>query len=410
MEPEKNKTAFSLAASWFVRWVLNNKAVSVLVILLLIQVNILLLPRISFIFAPLFALISVMGLPLIMAGVLYYLLIPLIDWMETKKINRIGGIAIVFVVILGLLAWGVTALIPVIREQSLSLLENWQDYLASFTAKIDTFFESEFLAGLQEQLTGEEGGITATITDQVGGFFGSTVSGIGNVFGIVTTTVLALITTPFILFYLLKDGHHLPYHIMKFVPSHMREQTYRLLREMNMQISQYIRGQLLVAFFVGLMFWIGLSIIGLEYALTLGILAGALNLIPFLGTFIAVIPIIIIAIVLHPPLMLLKVLIVFIIEQTLEGRVVQPLVLGSSLNIHPVTIIAVLLTAGSLFGLPGVIIGIPAYAVLKVVLVHLFKWYQSYTGMYADDYNPAPKPLVSEKKKKKLLKRKNKMT
>ncbi|WP_404336747.1 AI-2E family transporter [Planococcus rifietoensis] len=168
MEPEKNKTAFSLAASWFVRWVLNNKAVSVLVILLLIQVNILLLPRISFIFAPLFALISVMGLPLIMAGVLYYLLIPLIDWMETKKINRIGGIAIVFVVILGLLAWGVTALIPVIREQSLSLLENWQDYLASFIAKIDTFFESEFLAGLQEQLTGEEGGITATITDQVG--------------------------------------------------------------------------------------------------------------------------------------------------------------------------------------------------------------------------------------------------
>lgn len=409
MEPEKNKTAFSLAASWFVRWVLNNKAVSVLVILLLIQVNILLLPRISFIFAPLFALISVMGLPLIMAGVLYYLLSPLIDWMETKKINRLGGITIVFVVILGLLAWGVTALIPVIREQSLDLLENWQDYLASFIAKIDTFFESEFLAGLQEQLTGEEGGITATITDQVGGFFGSTVSGIGNVFGIVTTTVLALITTPFILFYLLKDGHHLPYHIMKFVPSHMREQTYRLLREMNMQISQYIRGQLLVAFFVGLMFWIGLSIIGLKYALTLGILAGALNLIPFLGTFIAVIPIFIIAIVLHPPLMLLKVLIVFIIEQTLEGRVVQPLVLGSSLNIHPVTIIAVLLTAGSLFGLPGVIIGIPAYAVLKVVLVHLFKWYQSYTGMYADDYNPAPKPLVSEKKKKKLLKRKKKI-
>lgn len=409
MEPEKNKTAFSLAASWFVRWVLNNKAVSVLVILLLIQVNILLLPRISFIFAPLLALISVMGLPLIMAGVLYYLLNPLIDWLETKKINRLSGITIVFVVILALLAWGVTALIPIIREQSLSLLENWQDYLASFIAKIDTFFESEFLAGLQEQLTGEEGGITATITDQVGGFFGSTVSGIGNVFGIVTTTVLALITTPFILFYLLKDGHHLPYHIMKFVPSHMREQTYRLLREMNMQISQYIRGQLLVAFFVGLMFWIGLSIIGLEYALTLGILAGALNLIPFLGTFIAVIPIIIIAIVLHPPLMLLKVLIVFIIEQTLEGRVVQPLVLGSSLNIHPVTIIAVLLTAGSLFGLPGVIIGIPAYAVLKVVLVHLFKWYQSYTGMYADDYNPAPKPLVSEKKKKKLLKRKKKI-
>jgi predicted PurR-regulated permease PerM len=409
MGQDNNQNVFSHAASWFVKWVLNNKAVSVLIIILLIQVNLLLLPRISFIFEPLSAFFSVMGLPIIMAGVLYYLLNPLIDWMETKNIKRIGGISIVFVVIVGLLAWGITALIPVIREQTLSLLENWQDYLARFIAQIDRFFQSDLLSRLQMQLTGDDEGISTTISDQVGGFFGSTVTGIGNVFGLVSTTVLAVITTPFILFYLMKDGHHLPYHIMKFVPSNMREQSYLLLREMNQQISQYIRGQLIVAFCVGLMFWIGFSIIGLEYALTLGILAGALNLIPFLGTFIALIPIVIIAIVVHSPIMLLKVLIVFAIEQALEGRVIQPLVLGSNLNIHPVTIIAVLLTAGSLFGLPGVILGIPAYAVLKVVLVHFFAWYKVYTGLYADDYNPAPKPLVSEKKKKKLL-RKKKMT
>lgn len=409
MEPEKNKTAFSLAASWFVKWVLNNKAVSVLIILLLIQLNILLVPRISFIFEPLVALFGVMGLPLIMAGVLYYLLNPLIDWMESKKIHRIGAISIVLISIIGLIAWGIATLIPVIREQTISLLDNWQEYVDQFIEQIDAFFQNDLLSRLQTQLTGGEGDLSTSITEQADEVVGTTVSGIGNVFGIVSTTLLALITTPFVLFYLLKDGHHLPYHIMKFIPSRMREQTYQLLREMNMQISQYIRGQLLVAFFVGLMFWIGLSIIGLEYALTLGILAGALNLIPFLGTFIAIIPIVVIAIVLHPPLMLLKVLAVFAIEQTLEGRLVQPLVLGSSLNIHPVTIIAILLTAGSLFGLPGVILGIPAYAVLKVILVHLFTWYQSYTGMYADDYNPAPKPLVSEKKKKKLLKRKKKM-
>ena len=404
MEQEKNKKALSNAASWFARWVLNNKVVSVLIIILLFQVNLLLLPRTSFIFEPVSAFFSVMGLPLIMAGVLYYLLSPLIDWMETKKINRIGGISLVFLVAVGLLAWGITALIPIIREQTLSLLDNWPEYLASFIAKIDTFFQSDLLSRLQMQLTGDGDSIATSITDQTEGFFGTTVTGIGNVFGVLSTTVLAIITTPFILFYLLKDGHHLPYHIMKFIPSKMREQTYLLLREMNLQISHYIRGQLLVAFFVGLMFWIGFSIIGLEYALTLGILAGALNLIPFLGTFIALLPIVIIAIVLHPPLMLVKVLIVFGIEQTLEGRVVQPLILGSSLKIHPVTIIAVLLTAGSLFGLPGVILGIPAYAVIKVVLVYLFTWYQTYTGLYDDDFNPAPKPLVSEKKKKKQLK------
>lgn len=405
MEEQKNISPFSLAASWFVKWVLNNKAVSVLLIILLILVNLLLLPKIGYIFRPITAFADVMGFPLIMAGVLYYLLNPLIDWMEKKGVKRIGGISIVFVVIAGLLAWGIATLIPIIREQTLSLLENWQDYLASFIEMIDRFFQSDLLAWLQIQLTGDEEGLTEGITGQTGDVF----AGIGSVVGIVSTTVLALITTPFILFYLLKDGHHLPYHIMKFVPSKMREHSYRLLREMNQQISQYIRGQLIVAFFVGLMFWIGLSIIGMDYALTLGILAGALNLIPFLGTFIALIPIVVIAIVVHSPFMLVKVTIVFAIEQTLEGRVIQPLILGSNLSIHPVTIIAVLLTAGNLFGIAGVILGIPAYAVLKVVLSHLFVWYQAYSGIYADDYNPAPQPLVSEKKKKKQLKLRRKL-
>jgi len=372
----------------------------VLIVILLILLNLLLLPKVSYIFRPITAFIDVMGLPLIMAGVLYYLLSPLIDWMETKGIKRMGGIAIVFVVIAGLLAWGIATLIPIIREQTLSLLENWRDYLASFLAMIDRFFQSDLLAWVQSQLTGAEAGLTDGITGQTGDVF----AGIGSVVGILSTTVLALITTPFVLFYLLKDGHYLPYHIMKFVPSKMRGNTYQLLREMNQQISQYIRGQLIVAFFVGLMFWIGLSVIGMEYALTLGILAGALNLIPFLGTFIALIPIVVIAIVVHSPFMLVKVLIVFAIEQTLEGRVIQPLILGSNLKIHPVTIIAVLLTAGNLFGIAGVILGIPAYAVIKVVLVHLFAWYEAYTGMYADDYNPAPEPLVSDRKKKKQLK------
>ena len=407
MEKEKNKTALSNATSWFVKWVLNNKAVSVLVILLLILLNLILLPQVSFIFSPLVAFFSVMGLPLVMAGVLYFLLNPLIDWMETKKINRVSGISIVLVIVVGLLAWGVTAVIPVIREQTLSLLDNWQDYLARFIATIDTFFESELLSELQMQLTGNGEGLITTITDQIDIILNTTVTGIGSVVGILSTTILAVITTPFILFFLLKDGHQLPYHIMKFVPSRIREHTYLMLREITLQVSQYIRGQLIVAFCAAIMFWIGFSIIGLEYALTLGILAGALNLIPFLGAFILLIPIVIIALVVHSPFMLVKVMIVFAIEQALEGRVIQPLVLGIHLNIHPGTIIAVLLTAGKLYGLPGVILGIPAYAVIKVVVVHLFAWYKDYSGIYADDFNPAPKPLVSEKKKKRQLKLRN---
>ena len=409
VEQEKEQTKVKVLASLLWRWVLNNRVVAILLVSLLILLNLFLLTKVLYLMEPLKGFFSAMGLPLVMSGILYYLLNPLIDWLEKRNVPRITGILLVFLVMIGLIAWGVVSLIPIIREQITSLIQNFPAYLTSFTAQVDSLLRSDVLSRLQTQLLGDSGTLGETVAGQAESIIDEMFGNLGNIFGTLTSIVLAIITTPFILFYLLKDGHNLPYHIMNLVPSKMREKTYTLLRETNLQISQYIRGQLVVAFAVGVMFWLGFVIIGMEYALILGIIAGVLNLIPFLGTFIAFFPIVIVAIVVHSPIMLAKVLIIFTIEQTLEGRVIQPLILGSNLNIHPVTIIAVLLTAGNLFGIPGVILGIPAYAVIKVFLVHLFQWYQAYTGLYEDHFNPAPKPLVSAKKKKKLLAIKRKL-
>lgn len=397
MEPEKARV--KILAGWLWRWVLNNKVVAILLVSLLILLNLFLATKVLYILEPIRGFLTAMGLPLVMAGLLYYLLNPLIDWLERKQVPRIAGILMVFLVLIGLITWGVVILIPIIREQSAELMQSFPAQLTAFLSRVDNLLQSDLLSRFQLQILSENGALGETLVGRAEAVLGNAVGGIGSIFGTLTSIVLAVITTPFILFYLLKDGHKLPYHIMNFVPSKMREKTYLLLREMNMQLSQYIRGQVAVAFAVGFMFWIGLNIIGIKYALILAITAGLLNLIPFLGTFIAFFPMVIVAIVVHSPIMLVKVIIVFTIEQTLEGRVIQPLILGSNLNIHPITIIAVLLTAGNLFGIPGVILGIPAYAVIKVLLTHLFLWYQSYTGLYDDDYNPAPKPLVSNKKK-----------
>ena len=85
------------------------------------------------------------------------------------------------------------------------------------------------------------------------------------------------------------------------------------------------------------------------------------------------------------PALLIKVLIVFAIEQTVEGRFISPLVLGSQLSIHPVTILVVFLTSGKLFGIVGVILGIPVYAAAKVIITHIFEWYQIVSGLYDED-------------------------
>lgn len=400
MEQEKDKVSVKSAATWFWKWFLNNKVVAILLVSLLVLLNLLVFSKITYVFNPIKGFFSVIGLPILMAGILFYLVNPLIDWMEKKKIPRIAGIAIVFIIIISLVVWGIIILIPIIREQTMSLIENWPNYWDKVIAQFDSLLRSNIFSQLQVQLTDVNQSIIKSISEQANSVVNSTFSGIGSVLGTMTNIVIALITMPIILFFLLKDGRNLPYYSMKLIPTRMRLSTYNLLKEINTQISQYIRGQLLVAFFVALMFWIGFAIIGLEYAVLLALLAGVLNLVPYLGSFLAIIPILIIALV-SSPAMLVKVIIVFAIEQTLEGRLIQPLILGSNLKIHPVTIIVVLLTAGKLFGIPGVILGIPAYAVMKVIFEHLFKRYQTYSGFYEHDYNPAPKPSTPIGKRKK---------
>ncbi|MER2001616.1 MAG: AI-2E family transporter [Carnobacterium inhibens] len=400
MGEEKLKVKTRETVTWFWKWVLNNKVVSILIVSLLIFLNLFLFSKVAHLFSPIRDFISIIGLPVILAGVLYYLVNPLVDWMERKKIPRMLGIAWIFIIIGALIVWGITTLIPIIQEQTFSIIKNWPIYWDNIVTQIDSWLRSDVLSEFQTRLSDFNTNLLSNVSEQANGVLDSTFESIGSVVGAVTNIVIAIITMPFILFYLLKDGKSLPYHVMKVIPSKMRLSTYNLLTEINTQISQYIRGQLVVAFFVGLMFWIGFAIIGLEYAVTLGVLAGFLNLIPYLGSFLATIPAIVIALV-DSPSMLIKVLIVFAIEQMIEGRVIQPQILGSNLEIHPLTIIIVLLSAGKIFGIPGVILGIPGYAVSKVIVVHFFKWYKDYTGLYESDENPAPPPVIVVNKSKK---------
>lgn len=401
MGEEKLKGKTRETVTWFWKWVLNNKVVSILLISLLIFLNLFAFSKVAYMFSPIKDFLSIIGLPVILAGVLYYLVNPLVDWMERRKIPRLLGITWIFIVIGALIVWGITTLIPIIQEQTISIIKNWPIYWDNIVSQIDSWLRSDVLSEFQTQLNDFYSNLLSNVSEQADGVLDSTFASIGSVVGAVTNIVIAVITMPFILFYLLKDGKSLPYHVMKMIPSKMRASTYHLLSEINIQISQYVRGQLVVALFVGLMFWIGFAIIGLEYAVTLGVLAGFLNLIPYLGSFLATVPAIVIALV-DSPSMLIKVLIVFAIEQTIEGRVIQPQILGSNLEIHPLTIIIVLLSAGKIFGIPGVILGIPGYAVLKVIVVHIFRWYKAYTGLYDNDENPAPPPVVVVKNKGKV--------
>ncbi|MGK0550764.1 AI-2E family transporter [Enterococcus faecalis] len=370
--------------SWFWRWFLNNQVVIALVIVLLILLILLVFTKVSYLFRPIWQFFGVVGLPIIMAGILYYLLNPVVDFLQTKRIPRVWGIVGLFILVIAFFVWGGIVIVPKIQEQTISFINHFPQYVDKIDAQMKALLSDPSLAQFRSQLES----IGDKLLNSLGGIIKSvstfTVQGLGNFFGVVVTVAVALITMPFILFYLLKDGRQLVPYLLHFLPNKMRQPTYKVLSEVNNQVSSYIRGQLTVAFAVAVLFIIGFSIIGLDYAVTIGIVAGFLNLIPYLGSFLAMIPAVFLGIV-GGPALLVKVLLVFIIEQTIEGRVISPLVLGSQLAIHPVTILLVLLTSGKLFGIVGVIVGIPFYAAAKVVITHTFEWYKAISTLYEEE-------------------------
>ncbi|HHD1619431.1 TPA: AI-2E family transporter [Enterococcus faecalis] len=345
--------------SWFWRWFLNNQVVTALLIVLLVLLIILTFTKVSYLFKPVWQFFGVVGLPVIMAGILYYLLNPIVDYLEKKQISRVWSIIGLFILIVALLIWGGIVIVPKIREQSVSFVNHFPQYIDTIDQKSQEILSDPLFAQFREQLEAAGDKVVSSLGTIIKNVSTFTVQGIGNFFGAVATIFVAIITMPFILFYLLKDGKNLAPYLMKFLPVKMRKPTLKVLAEVNDQVSSYIRGQLTVAFAVAIMFMIGFSVIGLDYAVTLGIVSG--------------------------PALLIKVLIVFAIEQTVEGRFISPLVLGSQLSIHPVTILVVLLTSGKLFGIVGVILGIPVYAAAKVIITHIFEWYQIVSGLYDED-------------------------
>ena len=370
--------------SWFFKWFLDNKAITVFLVCLLIGLNILVLSKISFIFTPIVEFVSVIMLPVILAGLLYYLLNPLVDLLEKYKINRLVAITIVFVLITLLLIWGLAVAIPSLQAQIVSFFKNMPTYLKQAEKVLNDLLDSRLSEQFRPQIEQVTENVSSQLTTWASSFSARAVNWASSFVSAASQIVVAVIIMPFILFYLLRDGKHLKGYMTQFLPKKLREPVGQILTDVNSQLANYVRGQITVAIIVAFMFMIFFKIIGLRYGVTLAVVAGVLNLVPYLGSFLAMLPALILGLI-AGPVMFLKVIVVFIVEQTIEGRFVSPLILGSQLSIHPITILFVLLTSGSMFGIWGVLLGIPVYASAKVVIAAIFKWYTVVSGLYGDE-------------------------
>ncbi len=390
MEKERPRERSNFFSTKFIRFLGGKNLFFTLIILVLLACVIFMFQKVAFIFTPLKVLFQVVILPGVLAGIAYYLLRPLLGLLEKWRIPRIWGILLLYIAVIGILTLLILLVYPFLRDQFTNLAKEFPEYFMALTQNAVDYLNNSRITEYLDKMNFNEvvknftTDMVKTVKDTATNLAQGVASGITGFVSTLTGIVLSLVTVPFILFYLLKDGEKLPNFILKACPPRMRKEVHEIFHDMDKQISSYIQGQILVSMCIGSMVTIGFLIIGMKYALLLGFLAMITSVVPYLGPVIAITPAVIIALV-TSPFMLFKLAIVWTVVQLIEGKFISPQIMGKSLSIHPITIIFVLLTAGSLFGVPGVILGIPGYAILKVLVTHLFKLFKQRYNRYEDE-------------------------
>ncbi|MHA6253322.1 AI-2E family transporter [Oceanobacillus sp. CAU 1775] len=376
--------------SRFIQFLGGKNLFFLFALLALIGITILVYTKIDFVFHPFIVIFSTVAPPLILAFIAFYLLNPIVNILEKIRIPRLWGIIILILAIGGIITGIVLLTAPLIQQQVQDLITTFPNYLGELGASFTTWLQNSFLAPYYDDAYNWVMDNFGDIPSVIGGYLLDAIQSVQNVASTVTNVVITIVTFPIILFFLLKDGNRFKEYFFKLLPPGFRKDVNQIIHNMDTQVGSYIQGQIIVASCIGLLLYIGYLIIGMDYAITLAIVAAITSVVPYLGPMIAIAPALIIAVV-DSPFMLIKMIIVWIVVQFLEGNFVSPNIMGRTMKIHPLTIIIVLLVAGNLFGIVGVILGIPGYAIVKVLVQYIYsKFKRRYNEHFGEEHGFYP--------------------
>ena len=307
-----------------------------------------------------------------------------VDYLARKGLGRGLGTLIVLGTLTLALVLGGVALGSVVESQAQQLAEDLPTLLSSaqdFAEEVQSRF------GLNISLPGSQQLLDSARSFLSGGAFSTFVSVGASVANVVSFAAVVLISTIFTVARPapLVDG------FVALFPAGRRERVREILTKMYKNVQRWFLGQLASMTIIGLLFTIALSVIGVPFALLLGILSGLLAFIPFIGPAISVIPPILLALA-QEPISALWVILAYAGVQFVEGNIVQPVVMSRAVSLHPVIIVFALLIMGTLFGFIGVLLAIPLVAALQVLVQEL--WIKRMNELGTDpDPPPKEEPL-----------------
>lgn len=315
----------------------------------------------------LFYLLAPVLTPFIAAALLAYMGDPLADRLQKFKLPRTLAVVAVFLITFVSLALLILLIGPLVKTQIGALFQALPDIARQIEQVwLPTLF------GWMKVEPGDDVGIGAFLarySDMVGSWSGKILLGVGKSGGVLAAAVLSLFLIPILTFYMLRDWDSFMAHLGALVPRSQRDTVIRLARETDSVLSAFLRGQVLVMLALAIIYSLGLSIVGLKFAIAIGVVAGLVSFVPYLG-FLFGIGLAGLTVALEPePLWhLVGVIATFTIAQIIEGTVLTPKLVGDRIGLHPVIVIFAIVAGGQLFGFFGILLALPAAAVLSVLI------------------------------------------
>jgi predicted PurR-regulated permease PerM len=292
---------------------------------------------------------------------------PVINFIERGRINRLLSTLIVFISFFFLIYLIMSFIIPKFILQMDQLMVSLKDYsLHDEIIKLEDNLHKVFPFFTPGELTTK---VEEFLSLQIFNSF----EFISPLLSSIVSVIAILVIIPFLSFFILKDSSRIMHNLINILPNRYFEMSYWIIKKVSLQLGNYVRAWIFDAAFVGITMGLGLYILGIQYSLPLGVIAGLGHLIPYFGPVIGGVPAIIISIIQfgdlsQVPLILLLLLIVY----TLDNGFVQPYIFSKNLDIHPILIILLIIAGGQLFGLLGMMLIIPTTTVLKTAAKEIY--------------------------------------
>lgn len=289
---------------------------------------------------------------------------PWVDWMQKYKLPRALGVLLIYLVLILILGGAIYLIIPPIAIEVNQLSSDfpfyWDKVASSFQSLQDFSNEQGWSQSIQDSLNN----LQENIGPAAGGFFSTVSSFFG---GIISFFIILVIT-----FYMTVEEQAMKRVMRSIIPVKYQPYFTHLVNRMQEKIGRWLRGQLILSVIIFLLVWVGLTLLGVKYALVLALFAGVTELIPYLGPFIGAVPAVFIAFT-QSPILAIWVVVLYIIIQQLENHVVVPKVMQKAVGLNPIVIIIVILVGAKMAGILGIILAVPVTTALSVAVGDLLE-------------------------------------